>query len=78
VLVVGGKVVAASRREPAQVIGDGKSTIRDLVAEVNRDPRRSDGHATSLSYIHLDQIALSVLQSQAIRPNRCRRPMPWC
>jgi cyanophycin synthetase len=69
VLVVGGKVVAASRREPAQVIGDGKSTIRDLVAEVNRDPRRSDGHSTSLSFIHLDQIALGVLASQGYTPD---------
>jgi cyanophycin synthetase len=69
VLVVDGKVIAASRREPAQVVGDGKSTIRDLVVEVNRDPRRSDGHSTSLSFIHLDQIALGVLASQGYTPD---------
>ena len=44
-LVVGNQLVAAARREPAHVIGDGRSTIRELVDEVNRDPLRSDGHA---------------------------------
>jgi cyanophycin synthetase len=56
--------VAAARREPAQVIGDGKSTVRELVDEVNRDPLRSDGHATVLSRIKLDSIALAVLTEQ--------------
>ncbi len=68
-LVVGGKLVAAARREPAQVIGDGVSTIRQLVDKVNLDPRRSDGHATSLSIIHLDQIAQSVLAAQGYTPD---------
>jgi cyanophycin synthetase len=63
-LVVGGRVVAAALREPAQVIGDGRSTIAQLVAEVNRDPRRSDGHATVLSWIKLDPIGLAVLAEQ--------------
>jgi cyanophycin synthetase len=44
-LVVGGKVVAAARRDPPQVIGDGIHTVRELVEIVNRDPRRSEGHA---------------------------------
>ena len=64
ILVVGGKMVAASRREPAQVVGDGRSTIAELVAAVNRDPRRSDGHATALSKIALDAIAKAVLSEQ--------------
>lgn len=64
VLVVGGKVVAASQRDPAQVVGDGTSTIRDLIAVANRDPRRSDGHSTSLSYIKIDAVAEAVLAEQ--------------
>ncbi len=64
VLVVGGRVVAASMREPAHVIGDGTSTIRELVEITNRDPRRSDGHATPLSWIRIDAIALGVLADQ--------------
>ena len=59
-LVVGDRVVAAARREPAQVIGDGRSTIRQLVDEVNRDPRRGDDHATVLSKIKLDSVSLNV------------------
>ena len=58
-LVVGGKLVAAARRDPAQVVGDGVHTVAQLVEEVNRDPRRGDGHATVLSKIELDPIALA-------------------
>jgi len=60
-LVVGGEVVAASRREPAHVVGDGIATVAQLVERVNRDPRRADGHATALSKIKLDAIARAVL-----------------
>src|SRR5207247_1557636 len=63
-LVIGDRLVAAAVREPAQVVGDGHSTIPELIAEVNRDPRRSDGHATVLSFIKLDAVALSVLAEQ--------------
>jgi cyanophycin synthetase len=68
VLVVGGRVVAAARRDPAQVIGDGRHTITELVALVNRDPRRGDDHATVLSKLVLDPIALQVLQEQGYTP----------
>jgi cyanophycin synthetase len=68
-LVVGSKLVAAARREPAQVVGDGCSTIAQLVAEVNRDPRRSDGHATVLSFIKLDAVSLAVLAEQGYTPD---------
>ena len=64
VLVVGGKVVAASQRDPAQVVGDGTATVRDLVAVANRDPRRSDGHGTSLSFLKIDAVAEAVLAEQ--------------
>jgi cyanophycin synthetase len=67
-LVIGGRLVAASLREPAQVRGDGRSTIRQLVEEVNRDPRRGEGHANVLSKIQLDTIALSVLEEQGYSP----------
>jgi cyanophycin synthetase len=68
-LVVGGKLVAAARREPPQVTGDGTRTVRDLVDEVNSDPRRRDGHATSLSRIRLDDIAVAVLADQGLAPD---------
>ena len=42
---------------------------RELVAEVNRDPRRSDGHATVLSFIKLDAVGLAVLSEQGYTPD---------
>lgn len=68
-LVVGDRVVAAARREPAHVIGDGRSTITELVAAVNADPRRTPGHATSLSPIPLDEVSLQVLADQGQTPD---------
>ena len=64
ILVIGDKMIAASLREPAQVIGDGGSTITQLVALVNQDPRRAESHAGVLSPIPLDPVSLSVLASQ--------------
>ena len=63
-LVVGGALVAASRRDPPQVTGDGVQTIRQLVDQVNSDPLRGDGHATSLTKIRFDDIALATLKKQ--------------
>jgi cyanophycin synthetase len=60
-LVIGDKLIAAARRDPPLVIGDGTHTIRQLV---NSDPRRSDGHATSLTKIRFDEIALARLAEQ--------------
>lgn len=63
-LVVGKQLVAAARREPPLVIGDGEHTVRELVELVNRDPRRGEGHATSLTKIRFDEIALATLAQQ--------------
>jgi len=67
-LVVGDRVVAAARREPAQVLGDGQHTIVQLIELVNADPRRGEHHATVLSKIKLDDIALAVLADQGFAP----------
>ncbi|WP_395823558.1 cyanophycin synthetase [Collimonas sp.] len=63
-LVVGNQLVAAARRDPPQVIGDGVHTIRELVDQVNSDPLRGEGHATSLTKIRFDAIALATLVGQ--------------
>ena len=68
-LVVGDRVVAAARREPAQVLGDGVHTVAQLVDQVNADPRRGEHHATVLSKIKLDAIALAVLADQGLGPD---------
>ncbi len=65
-LVVGRKLVAAARREPPLVIGDGVHTVQQLVEEVNRDPRRGVGHATSLTKIRFDEVALRRLELQGL------------
>ncbi len=63
-LVIGNKLVAAARRDPPQVIGDGVHTIRHLVDQVNADPRRGKGHSTPLTRISFDETALSHLATQ--------------
>ncbi|MGE0725612.1 MAG: acetate--CoA ligase family protein, partial [Alphaproteobacteria bacterium] len=39
-LVIAGRLVAAARKEPPAVVGDGRSTIAELVARRNREPER--------------------------------------
>jgi cyanophycin synthetase len=53
-LVVGGELVAATRRTPGQVVGDGRRTIAELVERVNQDPRRGVGHEKVMTRIELD------------------------
>ena len=67
-LVVGGAVVAAARRDPPQVVGDGLHTVLELVELVNQDPKRGEGHATSLTKIRLDDIAIVRLKAQDMTP----------
>lgn len=55
VLVVNGRVVAAAERLPASVVGDGLSTVADLIATLNADPRRGVGHEKVLTRITVDR-----------------------
>jgi cyanophycin synthetase len=68
VLVVEDRVVAVARIEPPHVIGDGVSRIADLVAAVNRDPRRGDAYPSPLRRLKLDAVGLEVLASQGYTP----------
>ena len=61
VLVVNGKVAAAAERVPANVVGDGRHTIAELIEEENKDPRRGVGHTKILTKIPTDQRALDHL-----------------
>jgi len=67
-LVVGDRLVAAARRDPPHVIGDGVHTVQQLVGLVNADPRRGDGHATALTKIRFDEIAVARLATQGLAP----------
>jgi cyanophycin synthetase len=64
VLVVNGKVVAVSERVPAHVVGDGKSTIEELIEKTNRDPNRGDGHDKVLTRIVVDRNSIWLLKRQ--------------
>ncbi|BCX06710.1 MAG: cyanophycin synthetase [Fischerella sp.] len=64
VLVVDGKVVAVAERVPAHVVGDGRSTIAELIEETNKDPNRGEGHDKVLTKIELDRTSYQLLERQ--------------
>jgi cyanophycin synthetase len=61
-LVIDGKLVAAAKREPGHVVGDGEHTIEQLVDIVNQDPRRGVGHEKVLTRLELDHQAERLLK----------------
>lgn len=64
VLVIDNKLVAAAQRVPAHVVGDGKHTINELIAQVNDDPRRGYGHENVLTEIEIDRDSLELLDKR--------------
>ncbi len=54
VLVIHGKFVAAARRDPASVTGDGKASIQELIDRLNEDPQRGYGHEKVLTRVKVD------------------------
>ncbi|TYT70543.1 cyanophycin synthetase [Microcystis aeruginosa] len=64
ILVINGKVAAVAERIPAHVVGDGRSTVEELIEITNQDPNRGDGHANVLTKITIDKTALNVLEKQ--------------
>ncbi len=62
VLIIDNKLVAAAKREPAHVKGNGKSTIQELIDETNKDPRRGYGHENVLTQIDVDRDTLDLLE----------------
>jgi cyanophycin synthetase len=64
ILVINHKLVAAAKRTPARVVGNGKSTIKQLVDEVNKDPKRGYGHEKVLTEISLDEMSLNIIKKK--------------
>lgn len=64
VLVVDNKVVAVAERVPAHVVGDGASTIEQLLEQINQDPKRGEGHDKFLTRIELDHTSYQLLERQ--------------
>lgn len=61
-LVVNGQLVAATRRTPGHVVGDGEHTVAQLIDIVNQDPRRGVGHEKVLTRLELDAQAQKMLE----------------
>jgi cyanophycin synthetase len=69
ILVVGGRVVAVAQRVPGHVVGDGRQTVRELVDQVNSDPRRGFGHEKVLTRLSLDDEARRLLAEASLTPD---------
>ena len=63
-LIIDGRLAAVAERVPAHVVGDGTSSIQQLVDETNADPRRGVGHEKVLTRIKVDTAALELLEQQ--------------
>ena len=61
-LVVNGELIAATKRTPGHVVGDGKQTVAELIDIVNSDPRRGVGHEKVLTKLKLDREAELMLE----------------
>lgn len=68
-LVINNRLVAAAKRTPAHVIGDGKSTIRELVDKVNEDPRRGYGHEKVLTQIDINDLTRAIIAAKGYTEN---------
>ena len=73
-LVVNGELVAATRRTPGHVVGDGVHSVAALVEIVNRDPRRGVGHEKVLTRLELDAQADSMLARAGLTPESVPSP----
>ncbi|KXO00444.1 cyanophycin synthetase [Aequorivita aquimaris] len=63
-LVINNVLVAAAKRTPANVVGDGKSTIKELVDEVNKDSRRGYGHENVLTKITINDLTKTIIAAK--------------
>ena len=61
-LVVNNVLVAGAIRTPAHVIGDGKSTVQELIDIVNSDPRRGFGHENVLTKITTNELTQTIIK----------------
>jgi cyanophycin synthetase len=64
ILVIDNRMVAAAQRVPANVVGNGKNTIQELIDIENSDPRRGYGHENVLTEITVDRDTLDLLDKK--------------
>ncbi|MCE2712940.1 MAG: cyanophycin synthetase [Cryomorphaceae bacterium] len=63
-LVINHKLVAAALRTPAHVVGNGSSTVQQLIDEVNSDPRRGFGHEKVLTQITVNDLTMGLIEAK--------------
>jgi cyanophycin synthetase len=63
-LLINYKLVAVAKRVPAMVMGDGISTIDELIRKTNEDPARGEGHEKTLTTIKIDEPTKIILAKQ--------------
>lgn len=63
-LVIDHKLVAAACRTAAHVVGDGKSTVQQLIDKTNEDPRRGYGHENVLTNITVNDMTQNILDDK--------------
>src|SRR5690606_32393480 len=63
-LVINHQLVAAAKRTPANVTGDGKQSVQELIDEVNRDPRRGYGHENVLTQITVNDLTKNLIAAK--------------
>jgi cyanophycin synthetase len=68
-LVVGYKLIAVAKRVPACVIGNGYSSIQELIDMINADPARGEGHEKVLTKIVIDEFTEHILSSKKLTLN---------
>ncbi|GAB4171945.1 MAG: hypothetical protein Fur006_00460 [Coleofasciculaceae cyanobacterium] len=68
-LCVNGRFVAATERRPASVVGDGHSTIAELIERENRKPQRTDSATSPLGKIQWDEAMERYLDEQELSPD---------
>ena len=62
-LVINNRLVAAAKRTPAHVKGNGKDTIQALIDNVNADPRRGYGHENVLTMIKVNEMTENIISA---------------
>ena len=73
-LVVNGCMVAAAKRIPGQVVGDGRLSVAELVALLNKDPLRGTDHENLLTRLLLDDEATTLLGERGYKPESIPAP----
>lgn len=66
VLVIQGRMVAASECIPAHVVGDGSHSIAELIEVENQHPLRGEGHDSALTKIVVDEVMTAYLDKNGL------------